>query len=109
MGLTQAVTCNGNPPFKVWVPLQEEEVEAVHFRGHRVQDGLAISGAVVEESIQDGVVDEVTQAADARQSDSLQIPVGSKKRGEETAVRGAREPSHISKAKLEFRGGLLPS
>lgn len=74
------MTRDGDPPFEVGVPLQEELVEAVHFRRHRVHDGLAIGGAVVEENVQDGVVDEVTQAIDAWQSDSLQVPAGAKKR-----------------------------
>lgn len=87
------MTRNGNPSFKVRVPLQEEQVEAVHFRGHRVQDGLAIGGAVVEESIQDGVVDEVTQAADAGQSDSLQVPAGAKKRRGNCSPRCSMSPT----------------
>jgi len=75
-GLTQAVPRDGDPPFEVRVPLHEELVETVHLGGHRVHDGLAIGGAVVEEDVQDGVVDEVAQAVDARQSDSLQVAGG---------------------------------
>lgn len=77
--LTQAVPRNGDPSFEERVPLQEELVEAVHFGCHRVHDGLAIGGAVVEENVQDGVVDEVTQAIDAGQRDSLQVPAGRKR------------------------------
>lgn len=76
--LTQAVPRNGDPPFEERVPLQEELVQAVHFGRHRVHDGLAIGGAVVKENVQDGVVDEVTKAVDARQSDSLQVTMGAK-------------------------------
>lgn len=92
---------NGDPPFEEWVPLQEELVQAVHFGCHRVHDGLAIGGAVVKENVQDGVVDEVTQAIDARQSDSLQVTVGGgKERG--NCSWGASEPHHVSKAKRKL-------
>lgn len=80
--LTQAVPCNGDPPAEEGVPLQEELVQTVHFRGHRVHDGLAVGGAVIKENVQDGVVDEVTQAVDAGQSDSLQVAMGGEKREE---------------------------
>lgn len=90
--LTQAVPCNGDAPLKEGVPLQEELVQAVHLRGHRVNDGLAIGGAVVEENIQDGVVDEVTQAVDARQSDSLQVTAGGKEGRGDCSWRGPWTP-----------------
>lgn len=72
---------DGHPAPEVRVPLQEEAVQAVHLRGHRVHDGLAVGGAVVEEHVQDGVVDEVTQAVDAGQRDPLQVAAGEKARG----------------------------
>lgn len=74
--LTQAVPRDGDPPSEERVPLQEQLVQAVHLGRHRVHDGLAIGGAVVEENVQDGVVDEVTQAVDAGQGDPLQVPAG---------------------------------
>lgn len=72
---------DGHPALEVRVPLQEEPVQAVHLRGHRVHDGLAVGGAVVEEHVQDGVVDEVTQAVDAGQRDPLQVTAGQRAGG----------------------------
>lgn len=70
------MTCYGGSTFEVGIPLQEEQVEAVHFGRDGVHDGLTVGGAVVEKDVQDRVVDEVPQAVDARQGDSFQVSGG---------------------------------
>lgn len=49
--LTQAVSGHRHPAPVVRVPLQKQGVESVHLQSHRVQDGLAVGGAVVEKHV----------------------------------------------------------
>ena len=56
------------------VSLSEELMQPVDLGGHRVHDGLAVGGAVVEEQVQQGVVGEVPQSADAGEGDLLDVP-----------------------------------
>ena len=63
----------------VGVPGPEQRVEPVDLQGHRVHDGLAVRGAVVEQHVQQGLVGEVTQAPRAGQRDLLDSPGRGKK------------------------------
>lgn len=63
---------------EVWMPLKEEVVETVDLRGHCIHNSLAVCSAIVEEQVQHGVVAELTQTANARQSDSLNVSIKNK-------------------------------
>lgn len=63
--LTQAVAHYRNSPIEVRVPLPKEGVEHVDLWGHRVHYGLAVGGTVIEKQVQQSVVGEMSQPADA--------------------------------------------
>lgn len=54
-----------NGPIEVWVSLFKEGVELVDLWGHCVHYGLAVGGAVIEKQVQQSVVGEMSQPADA--------------------------------------------
>lgn len=93
--LTQAVAGHRHGPGEPRVSLLEEVVETVDLGGHRVHDGLAVRGAVVEEEVQQGVVGEVAQPTDTGQSDPLNVPErgreGGSERVRERGEQGERE------------------
>lgn len=45
------MSSDGDAAFKVGIPLHEESVDAIDLLGNRVDDGLAVSGAVVEQDV----------------------------------------------------------
>lgn len=63
-----------NGPIELWVSLFEESVQPVDLWGDSVHYGLAIGGAVIEKQVQQCVIGEVSEPADAWQSDSLNVP-----------------------------------
>lgn len=65
----------GNVSCEVWMPLKEEAVETVDLRGHCIHNSLAVCGTIVEEKVQHGVVAELTQTANARQSYPLNVSI----------------------------------
>lgn len=72
--ITQAMAYDWNGPIELWVPLFEESVQPVDLWSHSVHYGLTIGGAVIEKQVQQCVIGEVSEPADARQSDSLNVP-----------------------------------
>ncbi len=65
----------GNVSCEVWMSLEKEAVQTVDLRGHCIHNSLAVRSTVVEEKVQHCVVAELTQAANARQSDSLNVSI----------------------------------
>ena len=70
------MSCQGDGSGEAGVPLEEESVQAVDVRRHRVHYHLAVLGTVVEEDVQEGVVPEMTQDTDAGQRDPLHVSGG---------------------------------
>ena len=100
--LTQAVAGDRHLASVVGVPGPEQRVEPVDLQGHRVHDGLAVGGAVVEQHVQQRLVGEVTEATRARQRDLLDSP-GREKRGfmnQHTALLLEGEPSIFTPVKV---------
>lgn len=65
---------NWNCPSELWVSLFKESMQSVDLWGNSVHYGLAVGGAVIEKQIQQSVVGEMSQPADAWQSDPLDVP-----------------------------------
>lgn len=72
--ITQAVAHDWHCPDKLWVSLFKEGVQTIDLWGHRVHYGLAIGRAVVEEQVEQSIVGEMSEPANAGQSDSLDVP-----------------------------------
>lgn len=72
--LTKTVPHHWNRPMKIWMSLLEEGMQPVDLRGYRVHYRLAVGGAVIEKQVQQCVIGEMSQPADAGQSDSLDVP-----------------------------------
>lgn len=54
-----------NCPVELWVSLFKEGVQPVDLWGHGVHYGLAVGGAVIEKQVQQSVIGEMSQPADA--------------------------------------------
>lgn len=67
------MTHDWNCPIELWVSLFKQSMQPVYFWRHCVHYGLAIGGAVVEKQVQQCVIGEMSQPADAWQSDSLDV------------------------------------
>lgn len=68
------MTHNWNCPIELWVSLFKQSVQPIDLWCYCVHYGLAIGGAVVEKQVQQCVIGEMSQPADAWQSDSLDVP-----------------------------------
>lgn len=91
----------GNASREVWMPLKEEAVETVDLRGHCIHNSLAVCSAIVEEKVQHCVVAELTQTANARQSDPLNVSF--KNRNKRVNIYVGFLYTHTKKIKLSRR------
>lgn len=66
--------------------LFKESVQPVDLGGDCVHDGLAVGGTVVEKQVQQSVVGEMSQSADAGQSDPLDVPAEGGVKGQHTSI-----------------------
>lgn len=54
-----------NSPIELWVSLFKKGVKPIDLWGHCVHYGLAVGGTVIEKQVQQSVVGEMSQPADA--------------------------------------------